>query len=320
MKIILAYSSSVLYLKYYWSKAWFPFGLLVLFVARLCFFLPVLVFPAPLSVVAFAALRSFLLLFIAFRCTSLLFLAFHCSWYQPPSISPELVRMNENGNEKCSLLLFVAHFGFWFVFPFAVRCLLLLFVALSCFFEINSISKTKTGKCLLLLVMAFCCSFWSFVDVSIWASHSLLWLFASMKNQNEQQKAEKVQMETRLNPNRTGGGGGGGGRWKQLNWNLVTFANYVSVKFWNSKLEIERSLLPWQHFFQEWFTGEKWSKSVNVVKVKTAAIFERINCFIWNFQWALTLPMPGGGGWANPTSCFSWITFVTIKLLKRNFG
>ena len=77
------------------------------------------------------------------------------------------MRMNENGNEKCSLLLFVVRFGFWCVFRFAVRCLLLLFIALSCF-EIgnNSISKTKTGKSLLLLVMAFCCSFWLFVDVS----------------------------------------------------------------------------------------------------------------------------------------------------------
>ena len=49
-------------------------------VARLGFFLPVLVFQAPMSVVAFlllfvAFLASFLL-FIAFRCPSLLFLAF----------------------------------------------------------------------------------------------------------------------------------------------------------------------------------------------------------------------------------------------------
>ena len=46
------------------------------FVARLGFFLPVLVFPAPMSVVAFVALCSFLLLFIAFRCPSLLFWLF----------------------------------------------------------------------------------------------------------------------------------------------------------------------------------------------------------------------------------------------------
>ena len=172
----------------------------------LCPSLLVLVFSCPFwffqlwcPLLLFVALRSFLLLFIAFRCPSLLFLAFHCSWYKPPSTGPELVRMNENGNEKCSLLLFVARFGFWCVFPFAVRCLLLLFVALSCFWDrINSISKTKTGKCLLLLVMAFCCSFWFFVDVSIWASHCSLWLFVGTKNQNEQRKAKNVQMETRL--------------------------------------------------------------------------------------------------------------------------
>ena len=81
----------------------------------------------------FVALGSFLLLFIAFRRPSLLFLAFHCSSYQPPPIGPEVVRMYENGNEKCSLLLFVARFGFWCVFPFAVCCLLLLFIALSWF-------------------------------------------------------------------------------------------------------------------------------------------------------------------------------------------
>ena len=65
--------------------------------------------------------------FCVFRCSSWLFLA------RFPSIGPEVVRMNENGNKKCSLLLFVARFGFWCVFPFAVYCLSLLFVALSCF-------------------------------------------------------------------------------------------------------------------------------------------------------------------------------------------
>ena len=35
-------------------------------------------------------------------------------------------------------------------------------------------------------------------------------------------------------------------------------------------------LLPWQPFCQEWFTGEKWSKSANMVEIKTAAIFDWI--------------------------------------------
>ena len=55
------------------------------------------------------------------------------------------MRMNENGNEKCSLLLSVARFGFWCVFPFAVRCLLLLFVALS-FFETESNLKSQNRQ------------------------------------------------------------------------------------------------------------------------------------------------------------------------------
>ena len=74
--------------------------------------------------------------------------------------------MNENGNEKCSLLLFVARFGFWCVFPFAVRCLLLLFVALSCF-EIESTLSQKPKQ-----ANAFCCSLWLFV-----ARFGFLWMF-----------------------------------------------------------------------------------------------------------------------------------------------
>ena len=68
--------------------------------------------------------------------------------------------LNENENGKCSLLLSVAHFGFWGVFPFAVGCFLLSSL-LVLVFEIESktkikISKTKTGNCLLG------CSFWHF--------------------------------------------------------------------------------------------------------------------------------------------------------------
>ena len=99
------------------------------FVARFGFLLSVLVFLAPM-IVCFCCAS---LLFAAFRFSLLLFLVFHCSKCQPPCIGPELKQTNENGNEKCSLLLFVARFGFWGVFPFGVRCFLLLFVARSCF-------------------------------------------------------------------------------------------------------------------------------------------------------------------------------------------
>ena len=100
--------------------------------------------------------------------------------------------MNENGNEKCSSFLFVSRFGFWCVFPFAVRCLLLLFIALSCFRDrINSISKTKTDKWRLLLVLVFCECFRLSIALLVVA-------FAGTENQNEQQKAKEVQMETRL--------------------------------------------------------------------------------------------------------------------------
>ena len=75
------------------------------------------------------------------------------------------MRMNENGNEKCSLLLFVARFGFWCVFPFAVGCLLLLFVALSCFCQFYLKNQNRQ--------MTFVASsLWLFV-----ARFGFLWMF-----------------------------------------------------------------------------------------------------------------------------------------------
>ena len=65
-------------------------------VAHFSFLLPVFVFPAPMFVLLFIALRTVLLLFVAFHCPLLLFLAFPCSSCQPPSIGPELKQMNEN--------------------------------------------------------------------------------------------------------------------------------------------------------------------------------------------------------------------------------
>ena len=71
-------------------KVWFPFGLFVPFVARLGFFFHVLVFRAPMSVVAFCC---FLLLFVAPRCSLWLFTALlliSTTFY----IGPELVRIH----------------------------------------------------------------------------------------------------------------------------------------------------------------------------------------------------------------------------------
>ena len=69
--------------------------------------------------------------------------------------------MNENGNEKCSLLLFVAFccsscfFGACFHLPFdAFCCSSLLFLV----FEIESILSQKPKQ-----ANAFCCSLWLFV-------------------------------------------------------------------------------------------------------------------------------------------------------------
>ena len=58
------------------SKAWFPFGLFVPFDARFGFLLPVLVFPAPMSVLTFCCSSLF---FAAYRCPLLFFLVLHCS-------------------------------------------------------------------------------------------------------------------------------------------------------------------------------------------------------------------------------------------------
>ena len=73
------------------SKAWFPFGLFVPFIARFGF---------SSSDVRF----YFLLLFLAFSCFSLPVVALSgfslLLMYPPPSIGPELEQMNEHGNEK----------------------------------------------------------------------------------------------------------------------------------------------------------------------------------------------------------------------------
>ena len=102
-------------------------------------------------------LLSLFAAFCCFCCLFLLFLVFHGSYCQQHSIGPELVQMNENGNKKCCLLLFVAHFGFWGVFLFAFHCFccsLLLFLV----FEIESVLSQKPKQ-----ANAFGCSFWLFV-------------------------------------------------------------------------------------------------------------------------------------------------------------
>ena len=70
-----------------------------------------------------------------------------------------MVRMNENGNEKCSLLLLLV-FGACFHLPFDAFCCSSFFFLRD---RINSVSKTKAGKfpfaaCygFLLLVSVFC--------------------------------------------------------------------------------------------------------------------------------------------------------------------
>ena len=96
-------------------------------------------------------------------------------------------------------MLSVAHFGVWCVFPFAVRCLLLLFLV----FEIESILSQKpkqANACLLLLVMALCCWFWFFVDVSILSIALLVVAFCWYEKPKRATKGKKVQMETKLNP------------------------------------------------------------------------------------------------------------------------
>ena len=110
------------------------------------------------------------------------------------------MRMNENGNKKCSLLFFVACFGFWCVFPFAADCFLLLFVLLL-FFEIESVLSQKPNRQMplvahfgfLLLVLVFCRCF--HLNIAL-----LILVFVGTKNQNEQQKAKKSKWKPGLSP------------------------------------------------------------------------------------------------------------------------
>ena len=66
--------------------------------------------------------------------------------------------MNENGNEKYSLLL-VLVFGACFRLPFIAFCCSSFLVLV---FEIESVLSQKPKQ-----ANAVCCSFWFFVDVSI---------------------------------------------------------------------------------------------------------------------------------------------------------
>ena len=53
LHVALEIFMSVQYSRFSWWKAWFPFGPFVPFIACLGFFLPILVFPALMSFVAF---------------------------------------------------------------------------------------------------------------------------------------------------------------------------------------------------------------------------------------------------------------------------
>ena len=132
----------------------------------MCLPLLVLAFSCPFWFFELQCPLLLFVLFVAFCC----FAAFHCFSLPVVAlsgfsnslllISTTFHRSRIGANEwKCEWkMLFVARFGFWFVFPFAVRCLLLLFVALSCFYLKNQNRQmpfvARYG--FLLLVLVFC--------------------------------------------------------------------------------------------------------------------------------------------------------------------
>ena len=67
-------------------------------------------------------------------------------------------------------------------------CHPLRFAALRCSFLFFFYLRNQNKQMPLVARLAFYCSFWLFVDVSIGTSHCSFWLFVGMKNQNEQQK------------------------------------------------------------------------------------------------------------------------------------
>ena len=97
---------------------------------------------------------------------------------------------------KNALLLFVVCFGFWCVFPFAIRCLLLLFVALSCFFlkKQNRQILFVARYGFLLLVLVFCGCFHLSITLLVVA-------FCWYEKPKRAKKAKEVQIETRLQQN-----------------------------------------------------------------------------------------------------------------------
>ena len=137
--------------------------------ALCCFLLLVLVFGA-----------CFHLPFVAFCCSSLLFLVFE--------IESILSQKPKQANAfYCSLWLFVARFGFLWMFPFEhriARCGFLLVRKTKTSNERQKMSKWKPGFkpgfhldffCLLLLVVAFYCPFWFFQP------RCPFWLFVALR-------------------------------------------------------------------------------------------------------------------------------------------
>ena len=149
----------------------------------MCLPLLVLAFSCPFWFFQLRCPLLLFVLFVAFCCFSLLFVACRCSFwlfialsgFSLLLISTTFHRSRIGANEwKCEWkMLFVARFGFWCVFPFAVRCLLLLFVALSCFYLKNQNRQmpfvARYG--FLLLVLVFCGCF----HLSIERAWKCLW-------------------------------------------------------------------------------------------------------------------------------------------------
>ena len=156
------------------DKAWFPFGLFVPLVARFGFFI------ARFNFSSSDVRLCFLLLFVAFCCFLLPVVAPSGFSFLLMSMGrPELKQMNENGNEKCFLLL-VLVFGACFHLPFvALFCFSLLVLV----FEIESVLSQKPKQVnafgcsfyFLLLVLVFCRCF--HLNIALLVLFFDVWLF-----------------------------------------------------------------------------------------------------------------------------------------------
>ena len=162
-----------------------------------------------------------------------------------------------------------------------VRCFLLLFVARCFRNRISSISKTKTSKCLWLLVLAFHCSFWFFADVSIWISHCSFWVFFLLVRKTR--KSNKRQKKSKWRPGLT--------------------AEHILMAYWLCENIFASG---WGTFQAYWSGFPVIAETSHCELARTRKLAEQFTVITWHFI-GLTCP-PNRDRWVKSITIISRLT------------